>query len=66
MDEDGNPDLEDIEKEISNKDQENSYLKSANLSLRDAVESNFVPKGDTNVIEFKLSPEELLERIEHI
>ena len=65
MDEDGNPTLEDVEKQISNQDQENSYLKNANLSLRDAVESNFVPKGDTNVIEFKLSPEELLERIEH-
>lgn len=65
MDEDGNPSIEEIEQKIHNQDQENSYLKNANLGLRDAVESNFVPKGDTNVIEFKLSPEELLERIEH-
>ncbi len=65
MDEEGNPTLEDIEKQISNQDQENSYYKNRNLGLQEAMESNFIPKGDTNVIEFKLSPEELLERIEH-
>ena len=58
-------DLDSIEKKITAQDQENSYLKQRNLGLQDAVESNFLPKGDTNVIEFKLSPEELLERIEH-
>ncbi len=65
MDEDGNPTLEDIEKEMLLKEEENSYLKSRSLGLQDAVESNFIPKADSNVIEFKLSPEELLERIEH-
>lgn len=59
-------DLESIEKQITLQDQENSYLKTRNLGLQDAVESNFIPnRGDPNVIEFKLSPEELLERIEH-
>ena len=31
----------------------------------DATESNFLPKNDSNVVEYKLSSEELLERIEH-
>ncbi len=65
MDEEGNPDLQDIEKEISSKEQENSYLRNRALGMQDAVESNFLPKADSNVIEFKLSAEELLERIEH-
>ena len=65
MDEDGNPTIEDIEKTMSEQELENSHLRQKVLGLTDAVESNFVPKGDTNVIEFKLSPEELLERIEH-
>ena len=65
MDEDGNPTLEEIEKQMSEQELENSHLRQKVLGLTDAVESNFVPKGDTNVIEFKLSPEELLERIEH-
>ena len=65
MDEDGNPTLEDIEKQVADQDSENQYLRQKALSMQDAVESNFIPKGDTNVIEFKLSPEELLERIEH-
>lgn len=65
MDGEGNPDLQDIEKKISEQEQENSYLKSRNLGLQDSVESNFLPKNDSNVIEFKLSAEELLERIEH-
>lgn len=57
--------LEDIEKKSSEQEQENSYLRSRNLGLNEAVESNFLPKNDANVIEFKLSAEELLERIEH-
>ncbi len=65
MDEDGNPSIEDIEKQISSTNDENSYLRNKALSMQDAVETNFLPKGDSNVIEFKLSPEELLERIEH-
>jgi len=65
MDEQEGVDLEAIEKQIASQDQENSYLRNRNLSLQDSVESNFLPKPDTNVIEFKLSPEELLERIEH-
>lgn len=65
MDETEGVDLGAIEKEIQDKDVENSYLKNQNLGLRDSVESNFLPKQDTNVIEFKLSSEELLERIEH-
>jgi len=65
MDEQEGVDLEAIEKQIASQDQENSYLRNANLGLRDSVESSFLPKTDTNVIEFKLSPEELLERIEH-
>lgn len=63
--EDNSINLQDIEKEISNKDQENQYLKSRNLGLQDAVEGNFMPRPDSNVIEYKLSSEELLERIEH-
>ena len=65
MDEEEGIDLEAVEKQISTQDQENQYLRGKNLTLQDSVESNFLPKGDTNVIEFKLSPEELLERIEH-
>ncbi len=65
MDEPEPIDLESIEKQIASQDQENQYLKSKNFGLQDSVESNFLPKQDTNVIEFKLSPEELLERIEH-
>lgn len=59
------PDMGQIEKALSEKDQENQYLRSRNLSLQDAAESNFSPKQDANVIEYKLSSEELLERIEH-
>ncbi len=65
MEEEPDFNLDEVEKELSNKDQENSYYKNRALSMQDAVESNFMPKADTNVIEFKLSPEELLERIEH-
>ena len=65
MDEEEGVDLEAIEKEIRSKQDENTYLRNRNLGLQDSVESNFLPKQDTNVIEFKLSPEELLERIEH-
>ena len=65
MEEEPDFNLDQIEKELSNKDQENSYLRNRSLSMQDAVESNFMPKADTNVIEFKLSSEELLERIEH-
>ncbi len=64
MDEEG-VDLETIEKQIASQDQENAYLRNKNLGLQDSIESSFLPKPDTNVIEFKLSPEELLERIEH-
>lgn len=59
------PSIEDIEREIQAQDQENKHLRSRTLGLTEALESNFLPKGDSNVIEFKLSPEELLERIEH-
>ncbi len=65
MDEDGNSTIEDIEKQITSTNDENSYLRNKVLSMQDVVESNFLPKTDSNVIEFKLSPEELLERIEH-
>lgn len=65
MDDEGNPSMEDIGKQMSDQDQENQYLRSRSLGMESAIESNFMPKGDTNVIEFKLSPEELLERIEH-
>lgn len=59
------PSVADIEKELSSKDMENNYLRSRNLSLQDAAESNFMPRTDPNVIEYKLSSEELLDRIEH-
>jgi hypothetical protein len=65
MEEEGAPNLEEIEKQISEQSDENNYLRNKNLGLNDAVESNFVPRIEPNVIEFKLSPEELLERIEH-
>lgn len=65
MEEDPNMNLEAFEKEMSSKDNENNYLRSRSLGMQDAVESNFLPKADSNVIEFKLSAEELLERIEH-
>ncbi len=65
MDGEEGVDLDAIEKQISATDNENSYLRNKALGMQDAVESNFLPKGDSNVIEFKLSPEELLERIEH-
>lgn len=59
------PDLEGINRELLNKEQENQHLRSRNFGLQDVAESNFMPKNDSNVIEFKLSAEELLERIEH-
>ncbi len=65
MDEPEGIDLEVLEKQIASQDQENAYLKNKNFGLQESVESSFLPKPDTNVIEFKLSPEELLERIEH-
>ena len=65
MDDEGNPDLQDLGKELATKDQENNYLKTRALGMETALESSFQPKNDSNVIEFKLSAEELLERIEH-
>ena len=65
MDPDSEFNLEGAEKKMSDFEQENSYLKNRNLGLSEAVESNFLPKIDSNIIEFKLSSEELLERIEH-
>ncbi len=65
MDPDSEFNLEDAEKKASDQEQENSYLRNRNLGLSEAVESNFLPKNDSNIIEFKLSSEELLERIEH-
>lgn len=62
---DGFQNLEDIQEKISSKELENQYFKSRNLGLQEAVEGNFMPKQESNVIEFKLSSEELLERIEH-
>lgn len=59
------PDLEGIQERMSSKDFENQYLKSRNFGLQDAIEGNSMPKQESNVIEFKLSSEELLERIEH-
>jgi len=59
------PNLEDIEKEIATKEEENQFLKSKSMGLQDAVDSNFMPKSDSNIIEYKLSAEELLSRIEH-
>jgi hypothetical protein len=64
-DDTGMPDFEQINREMVSKDQENQYLRSRSLQMQDAIESNFNPKQDANVIEFKLSSEELLERIEH-
>ena len=61
----GLPNFEDVAKEMASKDQENQYLKSRNFGLQDAVESGGLPRNDSNVIEYKLSSEELLERIEH-
>ena len=55
----------DFEDEIAKKDQENQYLRGRNFGLQDAAESNFMPKNDSNIIEYKLSSEELLDRIEH-
>lgn len=65
MDGDEGINLGDIENEIKKTADENSYLRNKNLGLQDQVESNFMPKADPNVIEFKLSPDELLEKIEH-
>lgn len=58
-------DLQEIERQMSARDQENQFLRSQNLGYRDAAESNFMPKPDSNVIEYKLDSGELLERIEH-
>lgn len=55
----------DVEREFAAKDQENQYLRGRNFGLQDAAESNFMPRNDPNIIEYKLSSEELLERIEH-
>lgn len=65
MEENQEASIEDIEREIREQQEENSYLKSRNMGLQDSAESSFMPKSDSNVIEFKLSAEELLERIEH-
>ena len=65
MDGEEGVDLAAVESEIQKKSEENQYLRNKNLGLQDQVESNFIPKSDPNVIEFKLSPEELLEKIEH-
>lgn len=58
-------DLESLEREMSSKEQENQYLRSRNFGLSDNMEGNFLPKPDSNIIEYKLSAEELLGRIEH-
>lgn len=63
--EQGMPSFQDIEKEMSSKEQENQYLRSRNFGLQDATEGGFMPKPEPNVIEFKLSSDDLLERIEH-
>lgn len=66
MEEDSNyPNMEEINNQFSSKEQENQYLRSRNLGLQDAMEGNAMPRQDSNVIEYKLSSEELLERIEH-
>jgi len=63
--EEGLPNFQDVERELASKDYENQYLRGRNLALQDAAESGFNPRPDANVIEYKLSSEELLERIEH-
>lgn len=65
VDEQGNLDVGDIEREMSVKEQENQYLRGKNLALQDATESGYGGRPDPNVIEYKLSSEELLESIEH-
>ena len=58
-------DLNSLEKEMGDSQQENQYLKSRNFGLQEAVDSSFMPKPDANIIEYKLSSEDLLSRIEH-
>lgn len=65
QDEDPYQNFENVQNEMTKKEQENQYLRSRNFGLQDAAESGFMPKNDSNVIEYKLSSEELLERIEH-
>lgn len=55
----------DIERDLQNKEQENQYLRSRNFGLQEMAESGSFPRNDANVIEFKLSSDELLEKIEH-
>jgi hypothetical protein len=56
---------ETIQDKLDRTQQENTYFRNQNMGLNSAVESNFNPRPDANVVEYKLSSEDLLERIEH-
>jgi len=58
-------DIDEIQRGMSSMEQENQFLKNRNFGLMEQAEGNFLPKSDANIIEYKLSPEVLLERIEH-
>lgn len=61
----GVPDIRDIEKQMMEKDFENQNLRSRNFGLSEGVEGGMMPRPDANVVEFKLSSDDLLEKIEH-
>lgn len=64
-DDQGTVDVGAIEKAMMDKDQENQYLRSRNFGLNDAMAEGMMPRPDANVVEFKLSSEDLLDKIEH-